>query len=74
MPSIAACKDKFRLYASGKVKHDWIVDPAQKTIEAYALRGGKYAGGVRESGSDVVRLPPFNRLDIPLSKLWRRKA
>jgi Uma2 family endonuclease len=66
-------RDKFKLYASGGVKHYWIVDPKQRTIEAYVLRKGKFVRGVRGSGSDVVRLPPFPRLEIPLSKLWRPK-
>jgi Uma2 family endonuclease len=55
-------KDKFAQYAAGKVKHYWIVDPKRWTIEAYALRGGKYVGRVRVSGSDVVKLPPFPSL------------
>ena len=66
-------RDKFKLYAAGNVKHYWIVDPMQKTIESYALRGGKYTGRVRGSGSDVVKLPPFPKLAIPLTKLWRPK-
>ena len=66
-------RDKFRQYAAGGVKHYWIVDPKQRTIEAYVLRKGKYAGRVRGSGSDVVRLPPFPKLEIPLVKLWRPK-
>src|SRR3954452_14992779 len=62
-------RDKFKQYAAGNVKHYWIVDPKQKTIEAYSLRGGKYVGRVRGSGSDVVILPPFSKLQIPLAKL-----
>lgn len=67
-------KDKFKLYAAGKVKYYWIVDPYQRTIEAYRLRERKYTGRVRGSGSDVVKLPPFTDLNIPLGKLWRPKA
>ena len=66
-------RDKFEQYAAGKVRHYWIVDPTRKTIEAYSLRGGKYVGRVRGSGSDVVKLPPFPKLEIPLAKLWRPK-
>jgi len=66
-------RDKFKQYAAGKVRHYWIVDPRQKTIEAYDLRGRKYVGRVRGSGSDVVSLPPFSKLRIPLAKLWRPK-
>jgi Uma2 family endonuclease len=67
-------KDKFRLYATGKVKHYWIVDPKQRTIEAYRLGVGKYVGRIRGSRTDTVALPPFNNLKIPLEKLWRPKA
>ena len=66
-------RDKFKQYASGGVKNYWIVDPKQRTIESYVLRKGTYVGRVRGSGSDVVRLPPFPKLEIPLSKLWRPK-
>jgi Uma2 family endonuclease len=66
-------KDKFKQYAAGKVKHYWIIDPQLRTVEAYKLSGGSYAGGVRASGSDTVSLPPFPKLEIPLSKLWRPK-
>jgi Uma2 family endonuclease len=67
-------RDKFKLYAAGKIKHYWIVDPSQRTIESYSLRGGKYVGRVRGLGSDVVKLPPFPKLEIPLAKLWRPKS
>jgi Uma2 family endonuclease len=67
-------KDKFKLYAAGKVKDYWIVDPKAKTIEAYHLTRGKFVGRVRGSGSDVVKLPPFEHLEIPLAELWRPKA
>ena len=66
-------RDKFSLYAIGKIKYYWIIDPKQKTAEAYRLSGQKYVGRVRGSGSDVVRLPPFAKLKIPLAKLWRPK-
>jgi len=66
-------QDKFKQYASGKVKYYWIVDPRQRTIEAYRLTAGKYAGRVRGSGSDVVQLLPFPKLKIELAKLWRPK-
>jgi Uma2 family endonuclease len=70
---LADRRDKFELYASGKVKHYWIVDPVKRTVEAYSLRGGKYVGRVRGSRSDIVQLPPFPKLKIPLAKLWRPK-
>jgi Uma2 family endonuclease len=67
-------KQKFKLYAASGVKYYWIVDPKQRTIESYQLKAGKYAGRVRGSRSDVVQLPPFTDLKIPLGKLWRPKS
>jgi len=67
-------KDKLKLYATGKVKYYWIVDPMMRTIEAYRLSRGKYVGRLRGSGSDVVQLLPFTDLKIPLGKLWRPKV
>jgi Uma2 family endonuclease len=67
-------KDKLKLYAAGRVRYYWIIDPKLRTIEAYRLSGGKYVGRVRGSGSDSVELPPFKGLKIPLAKLWRPKA
>src|SRR5438874_4488933 len=67
-------RDKFKLYAAGKVNYYWIVDPMMRTIEAYRLSRGKYVGRVRGSGADVVLLLPFANLKIPLGKLWRPKG
>jgi Uma2 family endonuclease len=64
-------RDKFKLYAAGKVKYYWIVDPKGRTIEAYRLVRGRYTGRVRGSGSDLIALAPFSELKIPLKKLWR---
>ncbi len=66
-------RDKFKLYAQGKVRYYWIVDPMMRTIEAYRLVSGRYTGRVRGSGSDVIELAPFKGLKIPLAKLWRPK-
>ena len=63
-------EDKFEQYAAGKVPHYWILDPQLRSIEGFVLMGGKYAGAGRGQASDVVRLPPFPDLDIPLAKLW----
>ena len=62
--------DKFDQYAKAKVPYYWIVDPRPRTIEGFKLKGRKYisTGGGRED--DVVRLPPFDGLDIPLGQIW----
>lgn len=61
---------KFKQYEAGNVAHYWIVDPHQKSIEGFQLIRGRYqpTGGGKDS--DIVRLPPFADLDIPLGELW----
>jgi Uma2 family endonuclease len=66
-------KDKFEQYRKAGVKHYWIIDPVLRTIEAWTLKGRRYVLVCRGQGAAVVRLPPFNELDIPLSRLWRGK-
>jgi len=64
-------KDKFQQYAAGGVAHYWIINPEHRTIEAYSLDGGQYIESGRGQGGEVVHLPPFDDLAIPLGKLWR---
>jgi len=62
--------DKFDLYAANGVAFYWIVDPMNRTFNAYRLKKGKYvltSSGVR---SDVVSAEPFPKLKIPLAKIW----
>ncbi|HUB23794.1 MAG TPA: Uma2 family endonuclease [Tepidisphaeraceae bacterium] len=63
-------KRKFKQYAKGGVAHYWIVDPREKTIEGYKLIGKKYEITGSGKDQDIVRLPPFDQLDISLARLW----
>ena len=66
-------KGKARLYASAKVKSYWIVDPQLRTVEAFQLRAGRYVLRGRGAGQEIVHLPPFPDLKIPVAELWRPK-
>jgi Uma2 family endonuclease len=66
-------KDKFEQYRKAGVRHYWIVDPGLKTLEAWTLKGRKYVPVARGQGAAVMRVPPFEELEIPLGRLWRRK-
>jgi Uma2 family endonuclease len=63
-------RDKFLQYAKGGIPFYWIVDPIQQTIEGFRLVEGAYeqAGSARDS--DVISLPPFEDLRLPLAQLW----
>jgi len=63
-------KDKFRQYAAARVRYYWVLDPGPQTIEGYRLSGGRYRLTARGEDGDVVRLPPFSDLAIPLAQLW----
>jgi Uma2 family endonuclease len=62
--------EKFELYQTKGVRFYWIVDPEERTIESYALEGGRYVSAGRGAGDQIVRLPPFPALEIPLAVLW----
>jgi Uma2 family endonuclease len=64
-------RDKFAQYAQGGVVHYWIVDPQERTFEAFKLSRRKYRSAVAGERDDVVSAPPFAELAIPLADLWQ---
>ena len=63
-------EDKFKQYQDARVAFYWIVNPQDRTIEAYELKNRKYRPAGSAKGNQTVRLPPFPDLDIPLADLW----
>ncbi len=63
-------KDKFDLYQDRGVGNYWIVDPMARTLEAFALSAGEFVLVVRAGGDEIVHLPPFPDLAIPLAEIW----
>lgn len=63
-------EDKFAQYAAAGIAYYWIVDPAEKAIEAYQLLKGRYEPTGNGRAGDTVELPPFPDLGIPLGELW----
>jgi Uma2 family endonuclease len=63
--------NKFELYKRHQVPNYWIIDPRDKSIEAFICKNGEYVLAASGSNSDLVRLPPFPNLEIPLGSLWR---
>ena len=61
---------KMPIYARHGVAHLWLVDPLERTLEAYDL----YQGSWRVIGlfqeADRVRAAPFEALELSLSDLW----
>lgn len=63
-------KEKARLYESHGVRHYWIVDPSERTLEAYRLEGGRYVLEARIAGDETFAPSLFPGLVIPLGQIW----
>ena len=62
--------DKLAIYASFEVGHCWYVDPIAKTLEVFALTGGKWLLAATFKDADPVTAPPFEVHTFPLDVLW----
>jgi Uma2 family endonuclease len=71
-PSTAALDrvKKMTVYARERVSHAWLVDPIGQTIEVLRLENGRWTIIATCAGSDVVRLEPFDAIELDLTLLW----
>jgi len=61
---------KMPVYAHYGVKYPWLIDPEERTLEAYALKGGKWDLTGKFRGDDSVAVAPFDAVTIALADLW----
>jgi len=61
---------KLHIYKEGKVRHYWLVNPGEKTLECFILRDGEYFLSASGMESDIVVHQSFPGLTIDLSRLW----
>lgn len=62
---------KMPLYAREGVAHLWLVDPAARTLEVYALQDDRHWLLLDTLGEDAsVRQPPFEAIAFRLGNLW----
>lgn len=71
-PSTAALDrvKKLAVYARESVSHAWMVDPIAQTIEVLRLENGRWTIVSTCAGSDVVRVEPFEAIELDLTLLW----
>ena len=62
---------KLRIYAREGVRHAWIVDPLQQTLEVLTLEAGSLEQIEEHHGGVRVRARPFDAIALELSALWR---
>jgi Uma2 family endonuclease len=61
---------KLPLYGEHGVGHVWLVDPVLRTLEAYALKDGKWLLLATLKEDEPLRLPPFEAVEFSLAVLW----
>lgn len=61
---------KMPIYAQTGVSHLWLVDPELRTLEAYARQESRWLLLASHSEDDVVRVPPFDAIELELALLW----
>jgi Uma2 family endonuclease len=62
---------KRRIYRREAVRHYWIVDPHDRTLEVYRLDNGRWNELDTHEGDAVVRAEPFDAIELDLSVLWK---
>ena len=61
---------KMPIYARHGVAHLWLVDPLERTLEAYELNQGLWRVIGLFQEADRVRVAPFEAVELSLSDLW----
>jgi Uma2 family endonuclease len=61
---------KVPAYAREGVRHLWLIDPLQQTLEVYRLEGPHWILVGTHGGAETVRAEPFDALDLEMSRWW----
>lgn len=61
---------KMPQYASLGVKHLWLINPRDKTLEVFQLEAGKWTVLSTHVEEDKVRAEPFEAMEFDLAALW----
>jgi Uma2 family endonuclease len=61
---------KLPVYARENVKFAWIIDANAQTFEAFRLDDGSWKYIAQHVGSEVIRVEPFEAIEIDLTNLW----
>jgi Uma2 family endonuclease len=61
---------KLGVYAREGVRHVWLVDPLERTLEVLRLEGTRYTLLGTHTGTARVHAEPFQALELALAILW----
>ena len=65
---------KMRIYRREGVRHVWLINPIEKTLEVYRLENNGYVLLDTYEEDAVVSAEPFDAIEIPLGALWGGQA
>ena len=58
------------VYAREEVRHLWLVDPTDRTLEAFELRKGEWVLIAAAKDHDSISIRPFDAITFSLGDLW----
>jgi Uma2 family endonuclease len=61
---------KSNIYALAGISYYWILDPSNRTLEAFRLAGERWATVGSAGTSDMVSLEPFDAIAFPFNDLF----
>jgi Uma2 family endonuclease len=61
---------KLPAYARENVRYAWLIDPTARTVEVLALDQGSWKLVLACGDDDLVRLPPFDAIELDVLALW----
>lgn len=61
---------KADLYLRVGVPHYWIVDPEERTLEAFEAKAGAWVRLGARSDGDTPRIPPFEAIELDVGGLF----
>ncbi len=64
--------EKMPFYARAGVSHGWLVDPEERTLEAFARDGEVFRPIGRWRDEARVGIAPFEAIELNLARLWVR--
>ena len=64
---------KMPIYAREGVEYSWLIDPEQQTLEAGQRMGDKWTVTMYGE-TPLVRIPPFEEVEIDLNLIWGQPA
>ena len=65
-------EEKMPIYAREGVQWAWLIDPLKRSLEAYALDGKRWNDAGRWGANELVRVAPFDAVELKLAVLWGR--